>query len=323
VTRRRRGHFGGRVRPPSALRREAPVHPAWLVIGGVASVQVGAALAKHLFGALGPGGTVTLRLGTAAGVLALVARPRVRGLTGRQVRLVLAFGATLAAMNLSFYASIARIPLGIAVTVEFVGPLAVAVLGTRRRLDLLWAALAAVGVVLLTGGVGALRAADGLDVVGVALAALAGIGWSGYILLSQRVGAALPGVQGLALAVALAALLVLPVGLVQGGAALLRPDLLLTGVGVGILSSALPWVLETTALRTLSASTFGVLMSLEPAVAALVGLALLQEQLTTAQWTAIGLTCAASAGAALSAGGRRSPPGHGRLTRAGRTVAIV
>ena len=279
--------------------------PALLVLAAIASVQIGAAVAKQLFTALGASGTVLVRLVTAAVLLLAVTRPRLRGIPRRHLGLVAGFGLVVGLMNLAFYAALARIPLGIAVTVEFAGPLAVAVIGSRRLRDLLWAALAAIGVLLLTGGGAALL--DGsLDPLGVALAAAAAAGWAGYIVLSQRVGAVLPSVQGLALAVAVAAVAVAPVGIATAGGALLQPRLLLIGAVVGVLSSALPWALEMVALRSLTAATFGVLMSLEPAVAAVAGFAVLHERLTVPQIVAIAVTCAASAGAAGSAAGAGS-----------------
>lgn len=273
------------------------------VLASVASVQVGAALAKQVFPLVGPAGTVTIRTATAALVCLLVVRPRLRAVPRAHLRLAATLGLLLVALNLTFYASIARVPLGVAVTLEFAGPLAVAVVCTRRPRDLLWAALAACGVVLLTGGGRALL--DGsLDPLGVALALLAGVGWAGYIVINQRVGAVLPGFGGLAVAFVVAALAVLPVGIVTAGADLLRPQVLAVGALVGVLSSALPAALEMAALRALPTATFGVLMSLEPVGAALAGLAVLGERLGAVQVAAIGVVCVASAGAALSPGRR-------------------
>ena len=286
---------------PATGRAPSVARPAALVLGSIASVQVGAALAKQLFPTLGSTGTVAVRLAAAAIVIGAVARPRIRGLTRSHLTLIVSFGLLLAGMNLCFYAALERIPLGIAVTVEFAGPLAVAVLGSRRAMDLVWVALAGVGVVLITGGGTALF--DGsLNPAGVGLALLAAAGWAGYILLSQRVGAVLPSLQGLALALGVAALAIAPLGVATSGTALLRPDLLAIGAAVGVLSSAVPWAFELIALRSLSAATFGVLMSLEPAVAALAGLALLHESLTPLQVVAIGTTCVASAGACWGRG---------------------
>jgi inner membrane transporter RhtA len=282
--------------------------PVLMVLGGVVSVQVGAAVAKGLFPALGPAGTVLVRVATAAVVLLLAARRPVLRLPAGSVPLVVAFGLVLGAMNLAFYLSLQRIPLGVAVTVEFIGPLAVAVAGSRRTRDLLWALLAAVGVVLLTGGGQALLSGS-LDPVGVLCAALAGGCWAAYILLNQRVGAAVPGVHGLAVAMAVATAALLPVGVASAGSRLLDPQLLLAGAAVGLLSSAVPYTLELAALRHLATGTFGVLMSLEPAVAALAGRIVLGERLSLGQVVAVALVCTASAGATWSAAADRRRAG--------------
>ena len=271
--------------------------PTLLVLAAVASVQFGAALAKTLFDELGPGGTVFVRVVFAALVLALIWRPRLAGHDRREIGLAVVFGLVLAAMNLAFYASIERIPLGIAVTFEFVGPLGVAVFGSRRALDLLWVALAAAGILLLSD----LGGGGGLDGVGVALAFTAGALWAAYILLSARVGQAFPGGTGLALAMLVATVPLAPVGIAAAGSDLLVPWILLVGAAVGVLSSAIPYTLELEALRRLPVGVFGVLMSLEPAVAALAGFVVLGEELATRELAAILLVVAASAGAAHGA----------------------
>jgi inner membrane transporter RhtA len=273
------------------------VPPTLLVLGSIASVQFGAAFAKTLFDELGAGGTVFLRTLVAAIVLALIWRPRLAGHERRDLVLALVFGLVLAAMNFCFYSSIERIPLGIAVTFEFVGPLGVAVFGSRRPLDLLWVVLAATGILLLSD----LGSGDGLDRLGVALALLAGVLWAAYILLSARMGRAFPGGAGLALAMVVATIPLAPVGIAQGGSELLVPELLLAGVAVGLLGSAIPYALELEALRTMPVAVFGVLMSLEPAVAAVAGFLVLDEGLVTREVVAIALVVAASAGAARGA----------------------
>lgn len=272
----------------------AAVPAPLLVLAAIASVQIGAAIAKDLFATAGPSGTVLLRLGFAALVLALVARPSPRLPDRRAGLTVLAFGLVLAAMNLSFYEAIARIPLGVAVTVEFLGPLGVAVAGSRRWLDGLWVVLAGAGVAMLAGAGGA------VSVSGVAFALAAGAGWAAYILTSQRVGRAFPGASGLALALAVATMALLPFGVVGGGLTLLHPRVLAIGFAVAVLSSAVPYSLELTALRRLPASVFGVLMSLEPAMAALAGFVVLGESLRVRQLAAIGCVSVASAGATLA-----------------------
>jgi len=277
-------------------RGRPPAPPPLLVLSGIASVQLGAAIAKTLFDRVGPGGTVLLRLLVAALVLCALTRPRLRALGRRQLLLVVVFGAVLAVMNDSFYAAIDRIPLGIAVTVEFSGPLLVAIAGSRRWLDALWVVLAGAGVVLLT------RSGDGsaLNPAGLGLAAFAGACWACYILLGKRLGRVFHGQDGLALATVVGAILLLPVGLADGGAALLDWRVLGVGVAVGLLSSAIPYSLEIEALRWLPARVFGVFMSLEPAVGALAGFVVLGEHLLGREVAAIALVSLASAGAALA-----------------------
>ena len=270
-----------------------PVPAPALVLLAVASVQIGSALAKTLFDDLGPGGTVFLRVALAALLLNAIWRPRLRR---RDLWLVAAFGVSLAGMNLAFYESLDRIPLGVAVTFEFVGPLGVAVAGSRRALDLLWVALAAAGILLLSD-----FGSSELDGSGVALALLAGAFWAAYIYLGASVGRRFEGSDGLALALVVAAVLLVPAGLADGGADLLSPELLALGAAVALLSSAIPYSLEMEALRRLPTAVFGVLMSLEPAVAALAGYVVLDEALATREVLAIVLVVAASAGAALGA----------------------
>jgi inner membrane transporter RhtA len=272
-----------------------------LVMGAVASVQIGAAVATTLFDELGPAGTVLLRTGFAAVALFALWRPRLRGQSRVALRDALMFGLALAGMNLSFYAALDRIPLGIAVTLEFTGPFAVAVATSRRATDLLWVAFAAGGIALLSPGIH-----GGLDTTGALFALLAGAFWASYIVLAARVGRAFSGGQGLTLAMIVATLVLLPGGIVAGGAELGDPGLLAAGVAVALLSSAIPYSLELEALRRLPKGTFGVLMSLEPAVAAVVGLVALGQDLSAAEVAAIGLVVAASAGA-LSAAKTPSP----------------
>ena len=266
----------------------------------VSSVQFGAAFAKSIFDEVGPGGTVFLRVLFAAVVLIAVWRPAVRGRSRADWRLIVLFGVSLGAMNLAYYESLERIPLGIAVTFEFVGPLGVAIASSRRLLDLAWVVLAAAGIVLLSD----FGQAD-LNGLGVALALLAGGFWAAYILLSARVGRAFPGGSGLALAMVAAAALLIPVGVADAGSDLLVPGVLAVAAAVAMLSSAIPYTLEMEALRRMPAGVFGVMMSTEPAVAALAGFIVLDEGLATRELVAILLVVAASAGAARNA---RVPP---------------
>ena len=269
--------------------------PAALVLLAAGSVQFGSGLAATLFDELGPGGTVFLRVLFAAVVLGLIWRPEVRGRGPRALRLAAAFGLTLAAMNACFYASIDRIPLGIAVTFEFIGPLGVALAGSRRPLDLLWVVLAAAGIVLLSG------VGDGgdLDALGVALALVAGGFWAAYILLSARTGQVFPGGSGLAIAMVVASAALAPVGVADAGGALLEPELLALGAAVAMLSSAIPYSLELEALRRMPKRVFGVLMSLDPAMAALAGFVVLGQGLVVRELVAIALVVAASVGVSL------------------------
>ncbi len=280
--------------PDAGLLSRAP-SPA-LVLGAIASVQIGAALATKLFARVGPGGAVLLRLTVAAIVLMLIWRPRLRGRTRRELVLAVAFGVVLAAMNLAFYSAIDRIPLGIAVTIEFVGPLVVAVAGSRRRLDLVWVGLAVAGIVALTRG-----DSHSLNTLGVVLALAAGALWGTYIHLNARVGRAFERGTGLALAMSVACVVALPFGVVQGGSALLQPRSLVIGGAVGILSSAIPYSFEMEALRRIATSVFGVLMSLEPGVAALAGLIFLGQALGGRELIGIALVVVASIGASLKA----------------------
>jgi inner membrane transporter RhtA len=282
----------------------ARVPAPWLVVAGVSSVQLGAAIAKSLFDELTPTGLVMLRLVFGALILGLLFRPRVRDRSSRELQLALAFGLTLVTMNFCFYQAIDRIPLGIAVTLEFIGPLGIALVGSRRSSDFLWVAMAASGIALLAPGIGG----EGLDPVGVAFAVGAGVLWAAYITLSIRVGRAYSGPTGLVLAMAVGAVVALPFGIASAGSALLQPELLAAGLAVAVLSAALPWSLELEALRRLPAHVFGVLMSLEPAIGALVGFVVLGERLGTRAVTAIALVVLASAGAARGARTAPAPP---------------
>lgn len=272
------------------------IPPPLLVLGAVASVQFGGAVAKTLFDDIGPGGTAWLRVLFAAVILMLIWRPSIAGRSRSDLGLAVAYGFVLVAMNLSFYEALDRIPLGIAVTIEFVGPLGVAIVASRRALDLLWVALAAAGILLLSD----FGTAD-LDGLGVALALLAGCFWAAYILLAARVGQAYAGGQGIALGMAAGALMLLPVGLAGGGSDLFTAEVLAIGLAVAVLSSAIPYTLELEALRRMPAGVFGVLMSLEPAAAALAGFLVLDQGLATREVVAIALVVAASAGAARGA----------------------
>ena len=266
------------------------VPPTVLVLLGIVSVQLGSALAKQLFGEVGSFGTVALRLFFAAAILMLLWRPSPR-MSRRAWTVVVAYGLTLGLMNLCFYLALDRLPLGIAVTVEFLGPLAVALIGSRRWLDALWAVLAGGGVVLLMGGGGE------VNLVGLLFALGAAVCWGLYIVVSAALGRHTTEGNGLALGMIVAALVAVPIGVVDGGAALVQPWVLVAGLGLALLSSVVPYSLDLEALRKMPPRVFGILMSLEPAMAALVGLIVLQELLHWSQWIAVLCVVIASVGA--------------------------
>lgn len=265
------------------------------VLGSAFSLQFGAAVAVLLLQRVGVLGAGALRLAIAAVILMLIFRPAVRNRSRSDLILVVAFGLVLGTMNLCFYAAAARLPLGIAVTLEFLGPLGLAIVTSRRARDLLWVVLAGAGVVLLGEG-----RFEGLDPVGIAFALAAATCWAGYILLGSRTSRRYPRADGLAIGMAVAAVVALPLGTLDAGGALLDPTVLLFGLGVATLSSVLPYSLEMAALRRIPPRTFGVLMSLEPAVAALAGFLVLDQRLSPWQLIAIGLVVVASAGATRS-----------------------
>lgn len=265
-----------------------------LVLGAVASVQTGSAVARTLFDALGAPGVVLLRLGLSSLLLLVVLRPRFWGWDGASLRSALLLGIAMAGMNSVFYLAIRTVPLGVAVTVEFAGPLLVALAQTRRWHDLAWVALAGSGVALLG------LDGSGAPLGGLALAFLAGLFWGGYILASARVGALLPGTGGLAVALLVSTVLVLPFGAVGAAGAFLDPRLLLGAAAVAVLSSVVPYGAELAALRRIPTRVFGVLMSLQPAAAAVAGLLVLGQRLGARELVALVLVSAASAGVTLS-----------------------
>ncbi len=272
--------------------------PLSALVGAMLSIQYGATLAKGLFPAVGAQGATALRLAVAALMLALVMRPwRVRP-SARALPALLGYGAALGAMNLCFYLSLRSIPLGIAVAIEFLGPLSVATISSRRGTDLVLIGLALGGILLLSPTT---REVGGLNPMGVAFAAAAGLCWACYIVFGQRAGTEL-GAQAAALGMVIAALFVVPIGVYHAGFALLAPPVLLSALAVGLFSSAIPYSLEMVALTRLPATVYGTLTSLEPALGALAGLVILGEHLSASQWTGIGTVVAASLGAAVSLG---------------------
>ncbi|MGW7204914.1 EamA family transporter [Streptomyces sp. NPDC054837] len=285
--------------PAGVPHRRRSLGSIGLVLSAGISVQFGGALAASLMPRAGASGVVTLRLVAAALVLLVVCRPRLRGYTRADWGTVVVFGITMAGMNGLFYQSIDRIPLGPAVALEVLGPLALSVVASRRAVNLVWAALALGGVFLLSGG-----GFGGLDPVGVLFALGAGAMWAAYIVFSARTGRRFPQADGLALAMVVAALVFLPLGVAESGAKLLDPTTIALGSAVAVLSSVLPYTLELVALRRLPASTFAIMMSLEPAIAATAGFLILNQALSMTEAAAIALVIAASMGAVRTQVGR-------------------
>jgi inner membrane transporter RhtA len=317
--------------PASALRGASrdplgSVPPPILLGTGIVSVQIGAGLAARAFGTVPAAGLTGLRLWAATLLLAaLGARPTIRAVRGviadrawRDALVVLGFGVTLGVMNFSIYQAFARIPLGIAVTIEFLGPLAVAIASSRRAIDLVWVVLAGTGVTLLgTEGVSVTRLAGAAAgqapagstvLTGMLFALTAATTWAVYIVLSASTGRRFSGSSGLVLAMGVASVVVAPAAVISGGRTLLKPAALGLGVAVGLLSSVVPYRFELETLRRVSARVFGIWMSLEPAVAALVGVVLLSQALSAPQWVAICCVVVASAGAALGEGRSAAAP---------------
>lgn len=286
-----------------------------MVALGSLSVQVGAALATKLFASVGPAGAATLRLLFAA-VAMLAGTLIIRGSKGlpgrRNLGVIVIFGLDLAAMNLSFYESISRIPLGVAVTVEFSGPLCLSLLASRHRSDLAWACAAGFGVALLGSGIG-----SQLNLLGVAFALLAGVFWAGYILASKQAGKRVSSLDGLSWALGVAALAITPLGLATRGSALFEPRVLAIGAGVGALSSVIPYSMDLLTLRRVSPRRFGVMLSLGPAFAALAGLVVLGQGLSLREWIALGLVAGANAGTTLSS----APSSSTRADQVGNKLA--
>jgi inner membrane transporter RhtA len=281
--------------------RNLALSPVVSILLAIFSVQGGATVAKGLFPVIGAAGTAAVRIGFAAVILLTVYRPSVRRFTAAQWRAVVPYGVTIGVMNVLFFQALVRIPLGLTVTLEFVGPLGVAIVGSRRPLDAVWVVLAAIGIALIAPS----QAGSAIDPVGVGFALLTGGCWAAYIVLGGRVSQVLAGGVAVATGMSIAALMVLPFAVAGGGLGGFAPRLYPAGVALAVLSSALPFTLEMRALRALPGGTFSILMSLEPAVAAFCGLVLLGEHLTKAQWAAVGLVVAASVGAAMTA--RQAP----------------
>jgi inner membrane transporter RhtA len=271
-----------------------PISPVWVVLAGIASAQLGAAVAKNLFGRIDPTGMVWLRMATAALVFVVLARPRTRGRSRTDWLTVIGFGVALCSMNWATYQAIARIPLGLAVAIGFSGPLVLAAVLSRRVRDLVWVGLAGLGVALP-----AFERAE-LDLAGIGFALLAAAMWATYILLSARTGRRWDGIEGLAMAGVVATALLAPFAVRASGKELLDPTILLVGAAVGLLSSAIPYACDLVALRRIRPNVFSILMCLEPAAAALAGIVVLREFLSPLQWVAVVSVMVASLGATRS-----------------------
>lgn len=303
------GQVLSRTRIP--LHRNGIGTPVAMILGSCLSLQFGAALAVSLFPIAGVLGTTTLRLAFAALILVVAIRPRVGGWTTAQWRAAGAYGVALAAMNTAFYAAIDRIPLGTAVAIEFLGPLGLAAILSRRRLDLVWVAVALCGMGIL--GAESLFGLAHLDPVGVAFACIAGLCWAGYILTSARLGAAVPGHGGLAVGLVIAALAVAPMGVRGAAVALSDATTVALAVGTAVLASVIPYCLELSALRRLPRHVFGVLLSLEPIVATFAGWVMLHQSVGPLRLAAITLVIIASIGTTITAA---RPPRAGAPSQA-------
>ncbi|MGH8136571.1 MAG: threonine/homoserine exporter RhtA [Steroidobacteraceae bacterium] len=286
------------------IRRGSTLFPIALLLLAMASFQSGASIAKTMFPVVGAAGMVTIRILFGTIILVFALRPWRARITAASWRPLAVYGVSLGVMNLFFYSALSRVPLGIAVALEFSGPLAVAVFASRRRIDFFWVVLATAGLLLLLP---IAHVSAGIDPVGVVYALAAGGCWALYIIFGQKAGAD-HGAQTVALGSVISAILVAPIGVVTAGTALLSRSVLLPGLAVGILSTALPYTLEMIALTRLPTRTFGVLMSLEPAFGAFFGLVYLHERLTVQQWTAIVLIIIASIGTTATVERKAPPP---------------
>ena len=268
-----------------------------LAVAAMVTIQLGAALSDPLFDEISPAGVVALRLALAALMLWPFARPRIRGRSREDLAAAGALGVCSGLLTLAFFEAISRIPLGVAVTIEFLGPLGVALAGSRRARDVGWVLLAGAGVAMLTLGHGT---GEPLELAGVLLAGVSAVCWAGYILLTKRVGARWPGLEGLSVSLIVAALVTLPFGVAGDGTDMLEPGILLASLGLALLIPLLPYVFELIALRRLPTALFGVIMSLEPGCAALLGFLILGQSLAVSGVAAIAMVVVASAGAALT-----------------------
>lgn len=276
--------------------KEFNIPPIYAVLLAIISVQCGAAIAKTLFPAIGAAGTASIRIGISAIILLLAYRPNLKQITPNQWKIVIPYGLSLGAMNLIFYLGIERIPIGLAVTLEFVGPLLVAIIGSRRLIDYCWVLLAAIGIALI-----APWSNKNVDLLGVIFALLAGGFWAAYIVLGGKVSKIMNGGQAVSTGMLFAAILILPFGFYENGLANLTPKFLGMGIALALLSSAIPFTLEMKALGQLPPRTFSILMSLEPAAASICAFIFLQEHLSFYEILAVVCVVTASVGSTLTA----------------------
>lgn len=272
------------------------IPPIPAVLSAIVSVQCGAAIAKGLFPEIGAAATASLRIGLSAIILLVAFRPKLSELNAKQWKYVILYGLSLGAMNMIFYFAIERIPIGLGVTLEFVGPLVVAIFSSKKAVDFIWVILAAAGIALIAPWTD-----KGLDLIGVLLALLAGAFWAAYILLGGRISKIMKGGEAVAVGMLFATILILPFGFAGGGLNHLNPKLLALGAALALLSSAIPFTLEITALKQLPPRTFSILMSLEPAMASLAAFVFLQEYLTVVECAAVACVVIATAGSSLTA----------------------
>ncbi|WP_316826762.1 DMT family transporter [Pedobacter miscanthi] len=278
------------------MKSKVNIPPITAVLLSIISVQCGAAIAKGLFPQIGAAATASLRIGLSAVILLIAFRPNPFKLNAKQWKYVTLYGVCLGVMNMIFYMAIARIPVGLGVTLEFVGPLALAIFGSKKAIDFIWVILAAAGIILITPWTG-----TGLNITGILLALLAGVFWASYIILGGRISKIMNGGDAVAIGMVFATLVILPFGIWGGGLSILTPKLLGLGAALALLSSAIPFTLEMKALKQIPARTFSILMSLEPAMASFAALIFLQEYLTLKECFAVAFVVIASAGSALTA----------------------
>ncbi|KQO21332.1 transporter [Flavobacterium sp. Leaf82] len=276
--------------------KEFNIPPIYAVLLAIISVQCGAAIAKTLFPAIGAAGTASIRIGVSAIILLIAYRPNLKAITPQQWKIVAPYGLSLGAMNLIFYLAIERIPIGLAVTLEFIGPLLVAIIGSKRLIDYCWVLLAAIGIALIAPWTN-----DRVDILGVVFALLAGGFWAAYIVLGGKISQIMNGGQAVSTGMLFAAILILPFGFYENGLANLTPKLFGMGIALALLSSAIPFTLEMKALGQLPPRTFSILMSLEPAAASICAFIFLQEKLIFTEILAVVCVVIASAGSTLTA----------------------